>query len=317
MRTRLSAISLSTTLLLALAGVTGAQVPPCGNGIIEAPELCDDGNQVSGDGCDSNCTPTGCGNGIVTAGEECDDGNLVSGDCCSAACVNENLPPDCRAAEASLGELWPPNHKLVPVTVTGVTDPDGDPLIITVTAIAQDEPLDATGDGATCPDGIGVGIDTASLRSERSGGGDGRVYHVAFAAVDRCNAACVGEVTVCVRHDRRPNGTCGDGGPLHDSTAGAAPCQGDTCGPDDCVPDPEEVDACRNEDVPRSVETRLDRAQKLVAGGKKLGRAAKQLHKAARRAARSGKRGHLSTDCAAELAEALDAGSVCLSCSAD
>jgi cysteine-rich repeat protein len=52
-------------------------------------EQCDDGNLVDGDGCDSNCTPTGCGNGIVTAGEQCDDGNTVDGDCCSATCQLE------------------------------------------------------------------------------------------------------------------------------------------------------------------------------------------------------------------------------------
>lgn len=49
-------------------------------------EVCDDGNAIDGDGCDSNCRPTGCGNAIVTAGEECDDGNLLSGDSCSSTC---------------------------------------------------------------------------------------------------------------------------------------------------------------------------------------------------------------------------------------
>jgi cysteine-rich repeat protein len=35
-------------------------------------EVCDDGNLVSGDGCDLNCTVTACGNGISTfaTGEE-------------------------------------------------------------------------------------------------------------------------------------------------------------------------------------------------------------------------------------------------------
>ncbi|MEB2286120.1 MAG: right-handed parallel beta-helix repeat-containing protein [Myxococcales bacterium] len=61
----------------------------CGNGITEPPELCDDGNLVDGDGCDSNCTPTGCGNAIVTAGEQCDDGNTAAGDCCDGACQLE------------------------------------------------------------------------------------------------------------------------------------------------------------------------------------------------------------------------------------
>src|SRR5215831_20596401 len=103
--------------LIVLALVARAQGAVCGDGVVQAPELCDDGNLVDGDGCDSNCTPTGCGNGIVTAGEECDDGNLVSGDCCSAQCMNENHPPVCDGAFASVDDLWPPNHKMASVSV--------------------------------------------------------------------------------------------------------------------------------------------------------------------------------------------------------
>ena len=64
----------------------------CGDGTLDPAETCDDGNQVEGDGCDSNCTLTGCGNGILTAGEECDDGNTVNGDGCSSSCENQDLP---------------------------------------------------------------------------------------------------------------------------------------------------------------------------------------------------------------------------------
>jgi cysteine-rich repeat protein len=72
----------------------------CGNGVVELPEQCDDGNVVSGDGCDANCTPTGCGNRIVTAGEQCDDGNLVSGDCCSPICQLEPPGAPCDDGDA-------------------------------------------------------------------------------------------------------------------------------------------------------------------------------------------------------------------------
>jgi TQXA domain-containing protein len=59
----------------------------CGDGVRnQSGELCDDGNSVDGDGCDTNCTPTRCGNGIVTAGEACDDGNAANGDGCDADC---------------------------------------------------------------------------------------------------------------------------------------------------------------------------------------------------------------------------------------
>ncbi|HYC57135.1 MAG TPA: hypothetical protein VEL28_19550 [Candidatus Binatia bacterium] len=59
---------------------------PCGNGTLEADELCDDANTTDGDGCDSNCTATGCGNAILTLGEQCDDGNAVETDECISTC---------------------------------------------------------------------------------------------------------------------------------------------------------------------------------------------------------------------------------------
>src|SRR3990172_7434580 len=50
-----------------------------------------------------------------------------------------NLPPVCSGAAASEAVLWPPNHRYRTITIRGVTDPDGDPVTITVTGITQDE----------------------------------------------------------------------------------------------------------------------------------------------------------------------------------
>lgn len=75
----------------------------CGNGRLDTGEQCDDGNVLSGDGCDSRCQvecdwyPCGlvtppvavCGNGILSGAEACDDKNTSSGDGCSSACVVE------------------------------------------------------------------------------------------------------------------------------------------------------------------------------------------------------------------------------------
>ena len=63
------------------------EASPCGNGVLDEGERCDDGNGIDGDDCDSNCTATGCGNGITTEGEQCDDGNTTDGDCCSSTCI--------------------------------------------------------------------------------------------------------------------------------------------------------------------------------------------------------------------------------------
>ncbi len=61
--------------------------PPCGNGVVEIPEECDDGNTVSGDGCDARCRREVCGNGRVDGLEQCDDGNAIEGDGCDTNCT--------------------------------------------------------------------------------------------------------------------------------------------------------------------------------------------------------------------------------------
>jgi hypothetical protein len=119
--------------------------------------------------------------------------------------------------------IWPPNHKFHDVLVAGVTSTTGDPVTITITGVAQDEPLEGVGDGNTCPDAGGIGTDIASVRSERSAPADGRVYHVSFTADDGQGGECSGTVTVCVPHDRGQGNTCVDGGPIFDSTV----CEGD------------------------------------------------------------------------------------------
>jgi cysteine-rich repeat protein len=63
------------------------ETPACGDGVDDVDEACDDGNLVSGDGCDANCTPTACGNAVITVGEDCDDGNQVDDDACPNDCI--------------------------------------------------------------------------------------------------------------------------------------------------------------------------------------------------------------------------------------
>jgi cysteine-rich repeat protein len=62
-------------------------VPTCGDGVLDPCETCDDGNNVSGDGCSADCVLETCGNGVVDPGEQCDDGNDVDGDGCDRGCL--------------------------------------------------------------------------------------------------------------------------------------------------------------------------------------------------------------------------------------
>ena len=76
----------------------------CGNGVKTGTEACDDGNAVNSDGCDNNCTVTACGNGVTTTDETCDDGNTAATDGCSATCKTE-VGFTCTAAVPSVCTL--------------------------------------------------------------------------------------------------------------------------------------------------------------------------------------------------------------------
>jgi fibro-slime domain-containing protein len=91
----------------ACKGPTTCATTNCGNKIVEGSEQCDDGNQLTGDGCSPFCRleptcpvgggpcTTACGDGLLLPidkanGQECDDGNTVDGDGCSSTCKQED-----------------------------------------------------------------------------------------------------------------------------------------------------------------------------------------------------------------------------------
>jgi hypothetical protein len=106
-----------------------------------------------------------------------------------------NLPPDVSEAAPSIAELWPPNHKMVEISIVGVTDPDGDDVTITITGISSSE--------ASPPNDMeGIGTSTALLRAERDGRGTGRIYTISFTASDGNGGETPGTVDVVVPHDQ-------------------------------------------------------------------------------------------------------------------
>ncbi|KIG16938.1 Molybdopterin oxidoreductase, iron-sulfur binding subunit [Enhygromyxa salina] len=70
------------------------QLNVCGDGHVFADdfEACDDGNDLDDDACTTACEPNVCGDGIIFYGVEgCDDGNDVAGDGCSNTCTPEQV----------------------------------------------------------------------------------------------------------------------------------------------------------------------------------------------------------------------------------
>jgi len=162
-------------------------------------------------GNSASCTFASAGSHTVNVRVTDGDGGAATGSTVVTVLVP---PPNCSGAVASSSQIWPPNHKLVPIQISGVTNPGGGALTISVTSVFQDEPTDSLGDGNTCPDGTGLGTATANLRAERSALGNGRVYTVSFTATG-AGGSCQGSVTVCVPHS--DNGSCGNGGALFNS----------------------------------------------------------------------------------------------------
>lgn len=101
--------------------------------------------------------------------------------------VTDDTPPTLEVA-LDPAALWPPNHKLVPITAT-VTAADNCPGVeFALTSAASNEPVNGTGDGDTAPDIAEASLDTPDLgfllRSERAGTGTGRIYAVTYTAMD-------------------------------------------------------------------------------------------------------------------------------------
>jgi uncharacterized repeat protein (TIGR01451 family) len=147
----------------------------------------------------ANGAPSSIVNTATVTGQR-PDSNPANNSAQATLTVNHN--PICTALTAG-PQLWPPNHKLHVVTVSGATDPDGNPLTTTITGVTQDEPLNGLGDGDTSPDAFpGPASDQALIRAERSGLGDGRVYVLHVSVSDGLGGECTGTAAVSVPHDQ-------------------------------------------------------------------------------------------------------------------
>jgi hypothetical protein len=137
-----------------------------------------------------------------------------------------NRAPITTGARASVARAWPPGGDLVDVAISGVTDPDGDPVTITCVGVTQDEPV--TGGKATpgvargqvCADASIDASGHARVRLARDGSGNGRVYQIAYSATDACGATSLGRVRVEVPHDMGK--ACVDDGQRFNSLACAS-----------------------------------------------------------------------------------------------
>ena len=106
----------------------------------------------------------------------------------------------------SPARLWPPNHKMRDVqAILDIRDCDPAPKVQLV-SVTSNEPDNGLGDGDTSNDISGVALGTddrvVQVRSERSGGGSGRVYTFVYRVTDASGNATEATAAVTVPHDQ-------------------------------------------------------------------------------------------------------------------
>lgn len=112
--------------------------------------------------------------------------------------VIDTTPPDIVRLSASPSSLWPPDHKMVPVTVTAVVVDNGDANpFVHIISVSSNQPVNGGGDGDTSPDWEITGPLTVNLRAERSGNVD-RKYTITVEAIDASGNATQSSIEVKV-----------------------------------------------------------------------------------------------------------------------
>jgi len=115
--------------------------------------------------------------------------------------VVDQTGPDVSGLSPSTTSLWPPNHKMVDVTVNyGATDNCS--AASCVLSVSSNEAVNGSGDGNTATDWLVVDAHHVQLRAERSGNGAGRIYTITLTCTDAAGNKTVRTSTVLVAHNQ-------------------------------------------------------------------------------------------------------------------
>jgi hypothetical protein len=116
--------------------------------------------------------------------------------------VTVNPPPLVFAATSvDPSFLWPPNHKMVDVTVDYAVTGGCGPAVCTITGITSSEPVNGLGDGTTSADWAIVDAHHVRLRAERTGtDANPRIYTITISCTAN-GSTTTKAVTVAVAHN--------------------------------------------------------------------------------------------------------------------
>jgi hypothetical protein len=109
--------------------------------------------------------------------------------------VVDTTPPDLLNLTAQPTALWPPNHKIVPVSLSvDALDQCGGGVSCAIETVTANEPI--TGDFSL------TGPLQLELRAERQGSGAGRIYSIVVGCQDASGNTSRATVEVRVAHDQ-------------------------------------------------------------------------------------------------------------------
>ena len=117
--------------------------------------------------------------------------------------VTDAQDPTISDLQATPSVLSPPNHKMVPVTISVTVTDNCDGAVLqscTIISVSSNEPISGTGEGDTAPDWEITGNLTLRLRAERAGSGTGRTYTMTVQCTDNAGNRASRSTTVTVPH---------------------------------------------------------------------------------------------------------------------
>ncbi len=115
--------------------------------------------------------------------------------CTGTVTVVDKTPPPITAASVNPAVLWPPNHKMVDVTINyNATDNCGQPAC-QISSVTSNEPISSS-------DYIIVDAHHVNLSAERLWNGNGRIYTITITCTDTSGNPSRQAVTVSVPHDQ-------------------------------------------------------------------------------------------------------------------
>ena len=123
------------------------------------------------------------------------DNKAASNGCTGTVAVVDKTPPTISGVSAAPSELWPPNKKMVDVTINYTASDNCAQPTCNISSVTSNEPISPS-------DYAIVDAHHVKLRADRLGSGNGRIYTITVTCKDTSGNSSIQTVKVTVPHDQ-------------------------------------------------------------------------------------------------------------------